>query len=221
MAQQSRVDLQTTINTNVNDNTNGDISAEDIRSALTNLNDSAVNKSTDTGFLGMYAYSTTQVYYSGQITQYDYKWYKANTTTTAGAFDSAQWTFQSYITYSGSLTIETADVLLLNTTPKTLVAAIASRMIRIQNCRAKLTYNTVAYATNTTLNIYQTVSGASNSQFTIPIMLIATATQYRIGTVAAAAQLAVNAALMVTVNTGDPTAGNSQIVIYFDYQVVE
>jgi hypothetical protein len=220
MAVKTRADILTAIATLFADNTNGDISAEDLRSICNDLADSSVNSSTDTASTGLSAYDTSRVYYSGNIVQYDYKWYVANTTTTPGAFNSAQWTFQGYIQYSGSLAIPTASVLTLNGTPLTLVAAIASRTIRVSNVRATITYNSVAYATNTQLDIYMSVGGATNVQFTIPSLLAAVANQHRVGTITAAAQLAENTALMVRVNSGNPTAGNSDIVVYFNYEVV-
>lgn len=219
MAVKSRADINTAIATLAADNTNGNISAENFRSIVSDISDSSINSTTDTASTGLTVYDTSRVYYSGQIIQYSYKWYKANSTTIAGAFDPAYWDFQSYVKYSGSLTIETADVLMLNSTPKILVPAISGRIIRLINCRGKITYNSVAYATNTTLNIYMAVGGAPNIQFTIPTMLAAVADQYRVATITAGAQLAINADLKVTVASGNPTAGNSPIVIYFDYQI--
>lgn len=199
----------------------GSITPEVLKAKLIDILDSTLVPLTDTNQRGLYAYDTGLTYYNGAIVQYDYKWYVANTTTTPGAFNSAQWTFQGYIQYSGSLSIPTASVLTLNGTPLTLVAAIASRTIRVSNVRATITYNSVAYATNTQLDIYMSVGGAPNVQFTIPSLLAAVANQYRLATVTAAAQLAENTALMVRVNSGNPTAGDSDIVIYFDYQVVD
>ncbi len=221
MSQKSRTDIQNEINSNFADNTEGAITAELLRESLSNISDSMVNQLTDTASTGLSEYDTSRTYYSGNIVQYDYKWYVANTTTTPGAFDSGDWDFQGYIQYHTSLVIETADVLTLNTTPITAIAAIASRTLRVRNVRARIDYNSVAYATNTTLNIYMPVGGAPNSQFTIPSLLAATADQHRIGTVTAAAQIEENQPIKVTVNTGDPTAGNSQVTIYFDYEVVD
>lgn len=199
----------------------GSITPTVLKAKLIDIIDSALVPLTDTNQRGLYAYDTGLTYYNGAIVQYDYKWYVANTTTTPGAFNSAQWTFQGYIQYSGSLAITTAQVLVLNGTPLTLVAAIASRTIRVTNVRAKLTFNSVGYATNTLLDVYMSVGGAPNVQFTILNLLAATANQHRVGTVTAAAQLAENTALMVRVNSGNPTAGDSDIVIYFDYQIVD
>lgn len=199
----------------------GSITPEVLKAKLVDIVDSALVPLTDTNQRGLYAYDTGLTYYNGAIVQYDYKWYVANTTTTPGAFNSAQWTFQGYIQYSGSLSIPTASVLTLNGTPLTLVAAIASRTIRVSNVRATINFNSIAYATNVQLDIYMSVGGAPNVQFTILNLLAAVADQHRIGTVTAAAQLAENAALMVRVNSGNPTAGDSDIVIYFDYQVVD
>lgn len=190
-----------------------------ILAKLNDICDSFLNTPTDTNLQGLYPYDATLIYYVGAIVQYDYSWYKANTTTVAGAFDLSKWDFQGYVLYSGSLNIVTADVLTLNGTPKTLVSAIASRTLRLRNIRASIIFNSIAYATNTTLNIYMPVGGASNIQFTVPAMLAATADQYRMGTITSGAQTAINAALMVAVATGNPTAGDSPITIYFDYTV--
>lgn len=221
MAVKTRADIATDITTNFADNTTGNITAAVMRSMLTDLSDSSVNSTTDTDKVGLSEYDTSRVYYAGQIVQYDYKWYVANTTTVAGAFDVSKWDFQSYIQYSGNLIIGTADVLTLNATPLTLVAAIPSKIIVITSVMVELIYNSVAYATNTQLDVYMSVGGSPNVQFTIPTLLAAVANQHRRGTVTAAAQLAENTALMVRVNSGNPTAGDSDIVVYFNYEVVD
>lgn len=222
MAIKTRAQIQTDLDTIlINTAAEGSITPEVLKGLMTDINDSFLNTNTDTNLQGLAPYSTTVQYYSGALVQYDYKWYKANTTTTVGAFDVAQWDFQSYVTYSGDLTIDTADVLTLNGTPLTLVAAIASHKIRLLNCSAEIIFDSVAYATNTQLDIYMSVGGAPNVQFTIPSLLAATANQYRLGTVTAGAQLAENTPLMVRVNSGNPTAGDSVLVVYFDYQVLD
>lgn len=222
MAIKTRAQIQTELDVILLDTASqGSITPSVIKGILQDIIDSSVISHTDTNLQGLYPFDLTIAYYAGAIVQYDYKWYKANTTTTAGtAFNPAQWDLQGYISYAGSLTIATADVLTLNSVPKTLITAIASRTLRVRNIRASIAYNSVAYATNTTLNIYMAVSGTSNSQFTIPSLLVASADQHRIGTVTAGAQLASATDVKVSVNTGDPTAGNSPITIYYEYEVI-
>lgn len=221
MSVKSRTDIQNQINTDFADNTTGNITAELLRTTLSDISDTMVNSLTDTASTGFAEYNTSRVYYQYNYVIYSYKIYRANTTTVAGAFDSSKWDFVGYVEFTGSLTIATADVLQLNTTPKVLISAITGRTIRVKNIRAKMTYAGVAYATNTTLNVYMTVGGASNSQFTIPTFLAATADEHRIGTVTAAAKLAASADVKISVNTGNPTAGTSDIVIYYDYDVLD
>lgn len=199
----------------------GSITPEVLKAKLIDIVDSALVPLTDTNQRGLYAYDTGLTYYNGAIVQYDYKWYVANTTTTPGAFNSSQWTFQGYIQYSGSLTIPTASVLTLNGTPLTLVAAIASKIIQVKNIRGRLTYNSINYATNTQIDVYMSVGGSPQVQFTLPTFLDSTANKVKVGTITANASVTTNQALMVRVNSGNPTAGNSDITIYFDYQVVD
>lgn len=200
----------------------GSITPTVLKAKLLDILDSALITPTDTNLQGLYPYSTTVQYYSGAIVQYDYKWYKANTTTVIGAFDPTTWDFQGYIKYSGSLSITTAQVLALNSTPLTLVAAIAARTIVLVNApNLKLTYNSINYATNTSIDIYSSVGGAPNVQYTVPAFLDSTANKRKVATITANASLEANSALMVRVNTGDPTAGNSGIVVYFEYIVAD
>ena len=59
------------------------------------------------------------------------------------------------ITYKASLTIETADVLTLNATPLLLIAApSASYAIQVQHLAVYVNFNSIAYATNTNVDVY-------------------------------------------------------------------
>lgn len=222
MAQKTRADLTSEITALLVDTAAaGSLTPEVIRAKWIDLIDSCFNKATDTNLQGLYPWDATVQYYTGAIVQYDYKWYKANTDPAlTGLFVTADWDFQGYVRYSGSLTIATADVLTLNATPKVLVAAIASKKIQVLNASVNMTYNSATYAANTTLQIYQTVGGSPNVSFSLPSFLANGASTHEIATITAAAKLATNEAVYIRVLTGNPTTGNSDITVYFDYIVI-
>ena len=122
-----------------------------------------------------------------------------------------------------SLTIASADVLQLNSTPLTIVAAQgAGTAIDVVSASMLMNFNSVAYATNVQLSLktdgstdYQADSRINNTANTIRKFAIATTLAS-----ATATQLVENAALQVTVTTGDPTAGDSDITVYVTYRVI-
>lgn len=126
--------------------------------------------------------------------------------------------------YCVSLVIPTAQVLTLNATPLTIVPAPgAGYAIEVISASYKLTYNSVAYATNTGLQLIN--NGATISQRTINSALAATVTRqvvFDIGQVGVASdtQIIENTALQVKVPTGNPTAGNSDIKVYVQYRII-
>lgn len=196
----------------------GSITPEVLKAKLIDILDSTLVPLTDTNQRGLYAYDTGLTYYNGAIVQYDYKWYVANTTTTPGAFNSAQWDFQGYIQYSVIKTIEPAQVVQLNTTPQTLVSGIASKIIQPVHASAKLTYNSVEYTTNTTLQIL--CIGSSLPIYDFTAFLAGTATKARVASDVGNGELLNNTAIVAKVDAGNPAAGNSTIVIYMSYIVI-
>jgi len=124
---------------------------------------------------------------------------------------------------TAKLTIATADVLHLNTTPIEIVAAPgAGYAIEVISASMKMVYNSATYATNTSLELLTT--GATNSQASTTIKNSAStirrfADATTLGS-ATATQLVDNAALNVTVASGDPTAGDSDITIYVTYRII-
>lgn len=127
--------------------------------------------------------------------------------------------------YEASLTIPTASVLTLNATPIEIIAAPGSgKMIRVISAEYKLTYNSIAYATNTTLQLK--TSGASVVQVeSTSSALAATVTQsaalFGTGTPSVGqTQLLENAGVNVMVATGNPTAGNSDIKVFVFYRII-
>jgi len=122
---------------------------------------------------------------------------------------------------SVAVTLSSAQVLALNTTPITLVGAVAGYAIEAVSVSVKLDYNSAAYATNTNLLIMTDTSG--NPQYKRDSLLTQTSdVVWKFPEVAptTGTQLIANKALTATVATGDPTAGNSPITIFVNYRLI-
>lgn len=124
---------------------------------------------------------------------------------------------------SASLTIASADVLTLNSTPLTIVGAVSGYAIEVVSASMKIDFATTAYATNTTLTLI--TSGATEPQADNSIDATVARTgkfrhRYTSGASATATQMITNADLQVSVDLGDPTAGDSDITIYVNYRLI-
>lgn len=119
---------------------------------------------------------------------------------------------------SSKVTIPSASILTAFTTPVTLVAAQGSgTVIEVISCLHFYDYNSAAYATNTNYLIgftggtVMSVTGVLNETtdifYTAPI---ATLNSTDIS----------NQALKFSVQTGNPTAGNSPLYLYITYRVI-
>ena len=120
-----------------------------------------------------------------------------------------------------SLSIASADVLQLNSTPLTIVSAPgAGYAIEVISASAKLTYGTVQYATNTVLQLVTT--GGNDAQVDWISTFLSTSGNAigRAVNIYDKSNLIENAALTVTVETGDPTAGDSDITVYVYYRII-
>jgi hypothetical protein len=111
----------------------------------------------------------------------------------------------------------------LNTTPIEIVAAPgAGYAIEVISASMKMVYVSATYATNTSLELI--TAGATNSQASTVIKNSAsTIRRFADATTLASAtatQLVENAALNVTVASGDPTAGDSDITVYCTYRII-
>lgn len=128
------------------------------------------------------------------------------------------------VTYAAEIKITTAQILALNSTPITIVAAPgASKYIEVVSASANMTYVSAAYATNTTLQLINT--GADVPQVTNTTILISTTsknTKFIDGQTPTAGQTQIitNTALQVKVGTGNPTAGDSDITVYVLYRII-
>jgi len=122
-----------------------------------------------------------------------------------------------------SLTIATADVLTLNSAPIEIVAAPgAGYAIEVLSAVFSMTYNSIPYATNTTLQVK--TSGASSSQIEFSSLLLALGADVLNSNQkqsTSSSNMGDNAALNLTVKTGNPTAGNSDIKVYVTYRIIE
>lgn len=121
---------------------------------------------------------------------------------------------QSGTLLSKKITVASADVLQLNATPITLVAApAAGHAIEVTSVAGRIVFNSVAYTTN--LNLQVKTGGtalASNSD-----LLADAATTIRQFALAAGTITSATATTL-SVATGNPAAGNSPIDIYITYR---
>ena len=123
---------------------------------------------------------------------------------------------------SASLTISSADVLTLNTTPLTIVGAVAGYAIEVVSASVKIAFGSVAYATNVNLTIEN--SGVTDTQFALQCLNSTVSTIRRLNGQTATGttdtQLLENTDLVVSVATGNPTAGDSDITVYVNYRLI-
>jgi hypothetical protein len=118
------------------------------------------------------------------------------------------------------VTLTTAQVLDLNSTPITIVGAISGKEIQVVSASFHLKYNTTAYATNTTLALRSSSSTGSVLQAETVINGSADAIGV-FGLNSGTNNIVTGDALVATVLTGNPTAGDSDIVIDVLYRVTD
>lgn len=123
------------------------------------------------------------------------------------------------------LTIPTASVLTLYTTPLTIIAAPgAGYAIEVISAAYRLRFNSIAYATNTTLRLIQDTADVPVGS-SVSTALAATITQMSdlngiTNPTSGQTKIIENKALKVQVGVGDPTAGNSDVDIYVTYRLI-
>lgn len=119
-------------------------------------------------------------------------------------------------------TVLTANVLTMFTTPIAIVPAAAAGTANVvDRIIASIDYNSIAYATNTTLEFRYTNGSGTKVTADITALLTATAdTVITVGGIEAALVATPAAPVVAVVATGDPTAGNSPISITAVYRVV-
>jgi hypothetical protein len=126
---------------------------------------------------------------------------------------------------TSTITIPSADVLTLFTTPYLLIPSPgAGYYIQVLTAACKVNFNSVAYATSTTLNIYTDTATRVQHVFSNAL----NATLSRIGvsaqqgvSAAADTQLISNKGIYLQAQTTNPTLGNSDIIIYLTYRIIQ
>lgn len=124
---------------------------------------------------------------------------------------------------SASLTIASADVLTLNTTPLTIFGAVAGYAIEVVSASVKIDNPGAPYATN--VGIQLICNGATERQAVSLSALNASVTSVRRLAIdstfsATDTQLIANADLLVQVPTGDPTGGDADITVFVNYRLI-
>jgi hypothetical protein len=132
---------------------------------------------------------------------------------------------QDYGVRLAKATLTSGQVLTLNTAPITVIAAPgAGKMINILSVATKLTFGTAAYAANTQLSLKYV--GAAYNACTDASTLVSGASRTLrwdqvVSTTASATntQMLENAGVQITVNTGNPTTGDSSVDYYIYYVI--
>jgi hypothetical protein len=125
------------------------------------------------------------------------------------------------ISGSASLDITSAQVLALNTTPLTIVPAVSGYAIEVISASVNVDYKTTAYATNTGMLLITdtATSQQGNADIGATIAQIGKFRMTEVGS-PSLTQLITNKALTVTVDSGDPTAGDSIIKVFVNYRLI-
>lgn len=126
-------------------------------------------------------------------------------------------------TYCAEVTIPSAEVLQLNSTPKTIVPAQgAGTVIEVISASVKLDFNTTAYGT--TDEIMLRTTGSTNRQASAIVLDATVSTIRNFTTIQATGatdvQMVTNADLTVEAKTNNPTSGDSDITVYVLYRVI-
>ena len=129
-------------------------------------------------------------------------------------------------TYITKVTIPTASVLTANTTPITIVGAPgAGKYIRVVAAMETLTFNSIAYATNGITQLrHDTASDpsfAASNTFLFGTVTHTGVMQEQDLNAVTDTQIIANKEVLWETLTGDPTAGDSDVVVYALYQIVD
>ena len=121
-----------------------------------------------------------------------------------------------------TVTLTSAEVLAMNTTPITLVAAPwAGKYINVLSIVGTVDYNSAAYATNVTLEFRYTNGSGTKVTADIGALLDATADKaVGVKGIEAATVLTANAPIVVRTATGNPATGNSPVKFHVVYEII-
>jgi hypothetical protein len=136
--------------------------------------------------------------------------------------DIADSVFSSNV-LSTKVTISTAEILAMNTTPKQLIAAQgAGTFVEVLSIVFYLDYNSAAYATNTDLNYQYGSPSSVTGAFVGAVTINSTADYIQVRKLDLDTNSAnlINKPFLLNVATGNPTAGNSPLYVYLTYRVI-
>lgn len=123
---------------------------------------------------------------------------------------------------TAELTIASADVLTLNSTPLTIVSAVSGYAIEVVSASVKIDFNTTAYATYKAVELI--CNGADVAQCSNDVL---GATLTRTALINKPAYptdvqtvLIANADLQIQAQGGNPTTGDSSVTVYVNYRLI-
>lgn len=223
----SRSTITTLISTNLADNSTKDISASDVRQVMNELNTSNLNTLTDTEYLGWHEFSVNKAYLTGELVIYNNSLYKFNQDHSEAAWNSSHadlFTANGATQFSASLTISSAEVLALNSTPKTLVVCPTGKSIVVTGASLKCGAGNTAYLVEADVNLLTDTATIPQVKFTniltqfslqAHVLGIMNAISY-----AADTQIISDKDLIVQCPSADPTTGNYNITVYVTFRLL-
>lgn len=118
--------------------------------------------------------------------------------------------------------LTSAEILALFTTAKTLVPAQgAGKIVEFVSAVFFLDYGSIDYATRGILTVKTTGDTALSAPIAAASLVQLSADGYRVASALSADDIALvsNEGLKLTCNTGNPTAGDSEIIVHVAYRV--
>lgn len=118
------------------------------------------------------------------------------------------------------VSLSSAEILNLETTPKTLVAAPGTgKIVQILNYIIKYNYGTVAYVPNGVLQVFYDTAADVVSEETVLTLTNSISKYINILTAATTSQILEDKAVIL-MNSGTPTDGDGTLDIYITYKIV-
>jgi len=123
---------------------------------------------------------------------------------------------------SASLTISSADVLTLNSTPLTIVGAVSGYAIEVISASISIDFNTTPYTTET--SVYIMTTGAILPQYKLSVLdsTVSRMAKFDATIIGGTTdtQIISNSDILVQAGGVDPTAGDSDITVYVNYRLI-
>tara|TARA_R110002020_G_scaffold71190_1_gene184155 strand:- start:825 stop:1472 length:648 start_codon:yes stop_codon:yes gene_type:complete len=120
-----------------------------------------------------------------------------------------------------SYVLSSAQVLALNSTPITIVSGVASKELQVMSAAVRVKFASAAYATNTTIAIGTTSDPDGQAQ----LNCLAAASSIRgtmgLVTTGVASNLHTGEDLVISVVSGNPATGNSDVVVDITYREID